>query len=517
MSRLKNNIVYNIFGQGLLLILGFVAVKFIFKRLGEDALGIIYFSATINGIFCTMLEMGICSTTVREVSAYYESEPKYIKDLIRTFSLFYWVFFAIAGAAIFFLAPLLVEKWIILKTMDSVTAIYILRILGIASFIALPKSFYASLFNGLQRMEFNNFIDVITAGLQQFGSIFILSMGGNVFQVVYWYAACYVIGVIAYLVVAANLFPVKVLIPGYSSGIVKRNIHFASRMLFVSMTSAIHAQVDKVCISKLLPVGILGYYGFTYGVVSRGASLTSAISQAVFPSFSTIYKSGDHAGLMLQYQKLQDLLCFASVPILAVVPFALLPVFSLVFNEEIARTLLLPATFLCLGFYMNATAAIPFIFSLAVGRPDIAARQHLYNFFVTVPVTILLVYYMGVIGASFSMVFFYTFVYFYTIRRICSECMAIPAWNWYFRVSKVYALISVTYGIAWIILVLSDAFSVAHLFIAYLSASTAFLIIAYFMIGDELRETILLHLSACISKLPKRWINNTKKKIISSS
>lgn len=507
MSKLSKNIVYNLFGQGLLLILGFVAVKFVFKRLGEDALGIIYFTATINSIFCSVLEMGICSSTVREVSGHFGTEPNYIKELIRTFSLFYWVFYAIAGVAIFFLAPVLVEKWIILKTMDSATAIYILRILGIASLAALPKSFYASLFNGLQRMKFNNIIDVITAGLQQFGTILILTMGGNVFQVVYWYAACYGFGVFSYLVVAANLFSVKALIPGYSSGIVKRNIHFASRMLFVSMTSAIHAQVDKVCISKLLPVGILGYYGFTYGVVSRGASLTSAIAQAVFPSFSAIFKSGDHAGLMLQYRKLQDLLCFASVPILAVVPFALLPIFSLIFNEEIARTLLLPATFLCLGFYMNATAAIPFIFSLAVGRPDIAARQHLYNFFVTVPVTILLVYYMGIIGASFSMVFFYIFCYIYTIPRICSECLGISARKWYLHVFKILVLVSVTYGTAWIILALSNAFSVAYLFIAYLLASIAFLMSAYFMISNELRETLLLHFRRTFIYKGDDWIN----------
>ena len=495
MSRLSKNITYNVFGQGLLLILGFIAVKFVFKQLGKDALGIIYFSATITSILCTMLEMGICSTTVREVSAYFESEPEYIENLIRTFSLFFWALYTMAGAAVCFFSPVLVEKWITLETMDSATAIHILRILGIASFAALPKSFYASLFVGLQRMVFNNFIDVISAGLQQFGTILILALGGGLFQVVYWYAACYGFGVFAYLIVAANLFPVRALIPRYSPGIVKRNIHFGSRMVFISVTGAINAQVDKMCISKLLPVGILGYYGFAYGAVSRGASLTSAIAQAAFPSFSAISKSGDQAGLMLQYRKLQDLLCFASVPILAIIPFAVLPTFAFIFNEEIAQTLLLPVTFLCLGFYMNGTVAIPYIFSLAVGRPDISARQNFYGYFVTVPVTILLVYWAGIKGASFSMVFFYFFVYVYTIRRICSECMAIPPRKWYLGVAKIVALISVTYGTAWIILVLSNAFSVVCLTMAYLLASIAFLMGGYFMISDELRQTVLLHLN----------------------
>ena len=161
MSRLSKNIIYNLFGQGLLLVLGFVAVRYIFRQLGEDALGIIYFTAMMNAVLCAVLEMGICSTTVREVSGHFESDPNYIQELIRTFSLFYWGAYVLLGLAIYFLAPVLVEKWINLKTMDSATAIYVLRILGIASLVALPKSFYVSLLRGLQRMEFNNFIDVI--------------------------------------------------------------------------------------------------------------------------------------------------------------------------------------------------------------------------------------------------------------------------------------------------------------------------------------------------------------------
>ncbi len=187
MSKIAKNITYNLFGQSLLIVLGFVAVKFIFKRLGEDALGIIYLAAAINAIFCSMFEVGICSTTIREVSAHHKTDPGYIHDLIRTFSLFYWIFYLGFALAVFFFAPVLVQKWIILKTMDAPTAVHILRVMGMASFLALPKSFYVSLFVGLERMEFNNTIDVLTTGLQQAGTILILTLGGSLFQVVYWY------------------------------------------------------------------------------------------------------------------------------------------------------------------------------------------------------------------------------------------------------------------------------------------------------------------------------------------
>jgi hypothetical protein len=40
-SKVSRNIVYNGLGQGLGVILSFVAVRFVFRRLGGDALGLI--------------------------------------------------------------------------------------------------------------------------------------------------------------------------------------------------------------------------------------------------------------------------------------------------------------------------------------------------------------------------------------------------------------------------------------------------------------------------------------------
>lgn len=491
MSRLSKNIIYNLFGQGLLLVLGFVAVRYIFKQLGEDALGIIYFTLIMNAVLSAVFEMGICFTTVREVSGYFESEPEYIQALVRTFSFFYWGVYVLLGLAIYFLSPILVEKWINLETMDSPTAVYVLRILGIASLLALPKSFYVSLFRGLQRMEFNNFIDVFTSGFQQLGTIVILVFRGNLFHVVHWFAGCYVLSILIYLVFSTRFFSLKALIPGYFSGVVKRNLGFLSMMASISIFAAIHMQADKVIVSKLLPIGLLGYYGFAYTSASKGGLVTSAISQAAFPSFSAQFKTGDWSGLIAQYWKMQDILCFGIVPVFAAIPFVLLPLFSYIFNADIAKLLLLPTTLLCVGFFMNGTLNIPYVFSLAVGKPEITARMNFYALFVVLPVTALLIYLFGLTGAGLSWIFYHIFAYFYGVPRMCRECMKTPVWQWYLHVLKIFTLVALTYGVAWIILGAIGNHSIFSLAIAYVGTSIVFLAGSYFMIGDELKKTIL--------------------------
>jgi O-antigen/teichoic acid export membrane protein len=488
---MSKNIIYNLLGQGLLLILSFISIKYIFNRLGSDALGIIQFTVMLNTMIISVIEMGISSVTVREVSAYFKLEREYIKCLIQTFSLFYWTMCVLVGIMIFFLSPIIVENWISLKTMDPTMAINILRVLGITSLLGLPQSLYSSLLRGLQRMEFNNIIDVSITGIQQLGTIFIIVRGNTLLHVIYWFAACYILKIILYLIISIHFFTLKAMLPVYSALVVKRNLGFSLRMMVISITVFLNWQIDKVIISKFFPISVIGYYSPAYSAVSKGAVVSYAIAQAAFPSFSNLFKAGDRIKLISQYRNVQDFLCFVLAPIFAGIQFAALPLFSYLFNDDIAKLLLLPTTMLCIGFYMSGTLAVPYVFSLAVGKPGIAARQNLYALFVVIPISFLLIYYHGLTGAGLSYVFYNVFAYLYSIPRTCRECLEIRWQEWYLHIARIFALVGITYGVAWIILVIFDNYSSFSIAWAYIVATIVFLIASYFVISVELRKVIL--------------------------
>lgn len=487
MSRLSKNITYNFVGQGAVLVLGFIAVRYVFRQLGEDALGIVYFTQTMSIVLCSVLELGICATTVREVSSHSADEPEYVHSLIRTASLLYWGLYILLAVGVYWGAPLLAENWISLNTLPVATATRMLQILGVSALVALPRSLYMSLLRGLQRMEFNNAIEAGTMSLQQLGTILILILGGDLFQVVYWLALSYVLGLAVYLVVCARFFSLQALVPGFSKGAVRRNFGFSRHMMAISILALVHTQADKIIVSKLLPIGTFGAYGIASVAVSRATLLTRAIFEAAFPSFSSLYRSNDRSALLSQYRKLQDLLCFAAVPLFAAVPFAAEPLFSYLLNAEAARMLLLPSTFLAIGYYMNGALTVPYAVSLAVGKPEIAARQNFWALFGVLPVTFLLIYYFGLAGAGFSWVFYHLFIYAYGVPRICSECLGIGVAEWCGHLLRVLGLVALTYGAAWTILDLVGVRSVLSLSIAYGVASIAYCFGSYLMIGRELR------------------------------
>ncbi len=483
MSRISKNIAYNFLGQGLVLALGFVSVRYVFKQLGEEALGLIYFSLTMNALLCGALEMGICTTTVREVSGHIEKEAGYVRDLIRTASLFYWSTYVLLAIVVWFGAPYIVKKWVLMESLDVETAARALQVLGVAALVGLPRSLYASLLRGLQRMEFNNLIDVLTMGFQQFGTIVILVLGGALLHVVYWLAVGFALGVVTYLLVSMRFIPCQAFIPGYSSEVIKRNLRFSTNMTAISILAIVHTQADKVIMSKLLPLGMLGYYGFVYSMLAKASLFTGAISQAVFPSFTSLASANDYGTLLSQYWKFQNIVCLSIIPLFAAVPFVAHPLLTFIFNAEIANNLFLPVVILAIGFYMNAALAMSYVVSLAVGKPEISAKSNFLALFIVLPVTVALIYFGGLTGAALSWVFYRLFAYSYAVPRFCSECLGIPVWEWYKHTLKTLLVASVTYGLAWFLVGSMGDHTVGPLALAYILGSLVFLVGAFRLIG----------------------------------
>jgi O-antigen/teichoic acid export membrane protein len=493
MSRVSRNIVYNGLGQGVSVLLGFVAVRFVFRRLGGDALGLIYFSVAVSAALSVAVQLGICESAVREVASHQGNRPEYIKSFIRTSTTLYWTAYLGLAVVAYTTAPYLVLHWVKLHSLDALTAIAIMRILTLGALVALPISLYKALLVGLQHMGLTNLIDVAGKALQQAGIFLILLMHGNLFHVAYWVAGCMGVQVAVLWVVCTHFFSVRaLLLPGISLAVIKENIGYASGLMAITLSSWMVTEIDKVMLSKLLPLALLGLYTFARGAVSQGALLTAAISNAVFPHFSALHGAGKMGEMKNAYNGIQDLICFGMIMVFAAVPFAAVPVFSRVFDLRSAHLLLLPTTFLCVGSYMNGTLMMPYVVSLAVGRPEIAARQNVLALFIFPPISAIAIYRFGLTGAGFSWVLYHIYAYSYGLPRICRECLGIAPRIWYRHVLRILLGGLLVYGSAWLAVSLAGPLSVLHLAVAYSGATLIFLSFSLFFMGQETRQRIWL-------------------------
>jgi O-antigen/teichoic acid export membrane protein len=487
MSRLRRNILYNLAGQAVLMGLGLLAVRFVFRQLGPDAFGIVLFSQTVNAVLVAVLELGVSSTTVREVAAHSGDDPGYVRDLLRTATLLYWGAYLVLAAGLLLGAPLIVGHWIHLQSMDPGTAVRLVQVLGVGSLLTLPRSLYVSVLRGLQEMGFNNAVDVGMLALQQLGMIAILIKGGGPMAVGLWLSAGYGVALAAYIVVCARFVSWPALRPGYSKRAITRNLHFSGQMAVISTLGMVHMQSDKLAVSKLLPIGDLGTYGFASTLAAGVSRVTTSIVQAGFPAFAALHQGGDRAMLLRQYRRLHLLVTCLTPPLFAALTFGTTPIFAYVFNPSVARALVVPVALLCGGWFLNATLNVPYVLSLAMGRPDIGARQNLLALVVVLPVAVLAVMRFGLRGAAFGWVFYQLFAYVYGVPRICRECLGISPLFWYREVSRVTVVLVLSYGAAYWLALTVGGGSLLWLIACYAGGSVAYIAGVYLVAGRQLR------------------------------
>jgi O-antigen/teichoic acid export membrane protein len=501
MARVTRNIVYNGTGQVASLLVGFFAIRIVYKRLGGDALGLIYFSQTFCAVLSWALTLGICETAVREVAAHCERDPEYIKDFIRTSSTFYWVGYTLLAAVAYMLAPLVVQRWLKLGSLEIQTAITVVRVLSIGSLLILPARMYGAMLTGLQRMGYNNLIDVAIKGTQQLGIFLIVTAHGSIFSVAHWIFGCLAAQVLAYLLVCMRFFSFRTMLPGFSLAVVKKNMGYAGHLMTISISSSLHMQTDRIIISKLLPLADVGTYNIARGFINQGGMITSAIANAVFPHFSALHGAGKTRQMVVVYKDVQDLICLATIPGFAAMPFAVIPLFTYLFDSGMAHLLFMPVVFLAIAQYMNGTLYAPYYVSLAAGRPDIGSRQNLLALLIVPPVSFVAVYYFGLTGAGLSWVVYHIFAYLYGARRTCLEVLGIPPRTWFVHVLRILGSAMLIYGGAWSVLAWGGSFSIPRLVAAYAAASVIYLGLALYLMSKELRLRIAGFLAPLLLKV----------------
>lgn len=447
-SNVPKNALYNLFGQSALLLLGFLAARILYRGLGEDAFGLILFATTLNAVLATLLDLGMTATTIRVV-AVHRRDPGYVTAYIKTATTLYWLVYLFLVGAAYLIVPIIVVHWLHLSTLSPVTAKSVLWLLLAGCLSSVPRNLYSGVFRGLQRMEFNNVIEVGMTVLQQGGAVIILVEGGDLLTVVLWMLLTFALSVATYVVLLTRFLPLEALVPGYSRAVIQDEWKYAASVAGSSVLSMVFAQSDKVVVSKLVALSMFGYYTFVWTSAWKVAALASVVSQAAFPSLAALLQDGAEGQMVKQYRKLQNVVCYATAVAIGALTFAALPAFGYLFGPRVAENLLLPTLLLSFAYYMHATLIMLMTVAVAARRPDLVTRLNLIGVVTFLPALVGLVALLGLTGAGLAWLGYYALAYGYLVPRVCQSCLKVTALSWYRDIGQVFAFVAVTYGVAW--------------------------------------------------------------------
>jgi len=489
---LKQNIIVGIAFQGLSLLLSLIATRFVFRELGAEVLGIFSFSFVLTAFFITLSDMGLSVFIAREVAAYRHRDGLYVEELVGGAIIISWVAFLISAVLVIVLASWLVDGWLHIEKINRSAAIHAIQVISVSLLLAVPRAVYGAVVAGYERIDALSIANFLVVALQQIGLIVVLSAGGGLLHIVGWFVISAIVGLVSFVYLACRFGGFGLLRPRLKLSALLHNLRLASHLFVNSFLEHVLTQIDKWMVSKFLPVGQLGYYGFVQAMVSRGTIVPSSIASASLPALVASAHELDVNASHARYRKLQDLTCYAYMPVSAAVAMLGIILIGKVFDAEIAELAWRPLVLLVIGQYLLGLITVPRWLAVARGRQDIALHSNLWAMGIVAPLAVLLVARYGLFGAAASSVLYGIWQLLYFVPRFCAQCLGSPVFPWY-RHAGIFLVAGVmAYGVPWFgASMVGEGLTLEGLSSAYLLGTLIFLIAGWFHVEPDLRSTLL--------------------------
>jgi len=402
LSPLGKNILINFLGRTWSAFLGVVLIPIHIKFIGIEAYGLVGFFATLSSVF-GILDLGIGSTINRElarrsVNMEYNSQ----RDLVRSLEIIYWAIAIIAGFIVFLAAPGIAKNWIIAKDlpMDAVTNA--VKLMGIGIAIQFPTSLYTGGLMGLQRQVLVNNILLITGTLKGLGTILILRfVSPTVESFFIWQIISGSIAIIFLCFSTWRALPVSSLPAKFNKSIIKEIWKYAAALSMNSLIGVMLSQLDKIILSKLLPLSAFAYYSIASTIGSVIWLIQIPINNAVFPDFVQIHESGDKKKAIDLYHKSSQILSTILIPISSILIFFSGPILYIWLRDaDIVKNSHLLVSLIIFGLLLNAIASIPSSCASAFGWPQLVAYTNMFQAILIAPLMFIFIHLFEVTGAA---------------------------------------------------------------------------------------------------------------------
>jgi O-antigen/teichoic acid export membrane protein len=402
-NRLRVNLIANFTGSGWAALLQFALVPLYVRLMGIEAYALVGFYASLQAIL-QILDFGISPTVTREL-ARFSSQPDRnaeARDLVRTFETGYWVIGLLIGAVLFLLASWFSTHWLKPGTMSTDVVRHAIMIMALLSVLQWPISFYEGGLMGLQRQ-------VLLCGVR----VFVNTLGGIGTILVLWrvsptigaFFVCQAVVRALHVALVAWLLwrhlPSADRPPRFDFETIRRNRGFAAGMSGIMAFSLVLTNIDKIVLSKLLPLELFGYYSLAWVVANSLRLIIQPVFSAAFPRFAQIIVGNDGPSLARLYHQVSQLLSVLILPAtFMVVVFSGEILLLWMRQEEVARQVAPVAVWLIVGTAINGLTNPPYIVQLAHGWTRLALVVAALSCVAYVPGVVVVVIRHGMVGAA---------------------------------------------------------------------------------------------------------------------
>jgi len=404
---MARNIIANFFGRFWSIFAVFIFIPLYIRFLGIELYGLVSFFATMQSILF-LLDAGLSATLRREFSKGSQQKGDYLNKykLLRSIEFCYYVIIAFIIVLTYFGAGFIVSKWLNLGNIDRGIAVTAIRLMGISISLQFLSSLYFGSLLGLEKQVVAN---VLQIGWSMFKNLFVVMILWLVAPDIRLFYAWFILSDILYLFLSRKIVLRTLKVDSTFNWAcselknLKQIWRYATGIIIISVLSALCLQLDKLIISKTLPISDLGIYNMAFSLSQIPVILVNAAAIAIFTRLVFYYSTNE-----LEKQKALFAISYRILAIISISVSLTMGLYTREIiqlwtgNSAIAEQGWLPAMILTFGSLLMSLQVIPLNLVFSHGVTRINTMLGIFQLMIMTPLMLVLINWEGIVGASFS-------------------------------------------------------------------------------------------------------------------
>ncbi len=385
-GTVRANVLANYIGTGLTAFMAIVMSPVFLHLLGKEAFGLVALFNTMTAV-TAIFELGISSAVARQLARSGAADLRRIRESTAVMELVFTGIGLLLGSLICIAGPAVARHWLNPGSLDPRTMDAAVVWLGIGFICRWNISYYTAGLNGLERQVGLNVVMVLAATVQYAGLVVVLWGWSATLPVFFAYlAACGLVQMLILRHLLWRLVGWDADCRRWPSGSVTGLRSFAGGMTLISLTTIFLSQVDKIVLSRLMPLAQFGVYSFASSTASGTSRIIGPVFNAIYPRMTNLVAAGPRGPLLEFYQLAAQVVACLMAPGVIALAFFTAPLLRVwTRNPELAAEVEPLLRWFLLGNLLGALNNVPYALQLAHGWTSLPFKANSVSIVLLVP------------------------------------------------------------------------------------------------------------------------------------
>ena len=401
--RLTVNVLWNLLGTGVPLLVGLVAVPPLIHALGTARFGVLSLAWVVVGYFGFFdLGLGRAMTQLiaRKVGNCEESE---IPSVVRSGMACMALLGIAGGLVVAALSPWLVGYKLAIPEHLRAETLNAFYLLASSIPIVIITTGLRGILEGRHRFDVVNIVRAPLGALTYLGPLAVLPFSNELPPVVATLVAGRIVSCAAYAALCLRLYPELARRVEHDASHIRQLLAFGGWITLSNVAGPLLLYLGRLALALLVSAEAVAYFSTPYDVVVSLLLIPGLFASVLFPMITETFQR-DHASVRTLYRQWLRNTGLVMFPLALLTFLIARPALALWINEAFSEQSYRVAQLLAVGVFINSFGYISQALIQAYGRPDLTAKLHVAELIAYVPYLWWLVETHGIEGAAIAWV-----------------------------------------------------------------------------------------------------------------